>query len=78
MLVQVPGTKCIYELQLHLKPMHDLKTKISTQKDEAGTGSTQTGHEVYKAYRKLKETAKQKYQQAMAAFNALRVAVSGN
>ena len=53
LLVKIKGTDLLLEVQLHIKGIHDLKTKVATSKDADG----QTGHERYIAFRNMKEAA---------------------
>ena len=53
LLVKIKGTDLLLEVQLHIKGIHDLKTKVATSKDADG----QTGHGRYIGFRNLKEAA---------------------
>ena len=43
----------LMELQLHLRPIHDLKSKVGASKNATG----QTGHQRYILFRNIKENA---------------------
>ena len=53
LLVKIKGTELLLEVQLHIKGIHDLKTKVAGTKDANG----QTGHERYIEFRNMKEAA---------------------
>ena len=52
-LICLEPSGMLLEVQLHLTAIHDLKTKVSTSKDETG----RTGHERYIEFRTIKEKA---------------------
>lgn len=49
--MQVPGTRLIWELQIHVAKIEAIKSKLSDEPDEAG----RTGHARYVAYRDIYE-----------------------
>ena len=53
LLVRIKGTDLLLEVQLHIREIYDLKTRVATTKDAEG----RTGHERYIEFRNIKEAA---------------------